>query len=189
MINTVVSNNNKQKLSLDNILNDIYLLPKWEMIKSFSLTQKKFFIKSKSVNVNLFRKFSSKNLLEKYSLRNEDGISLADMTLKVYKDCLYIIDFDVESNLNFNQITERLLQVAIEKALYNTENKEVFINLTSGLISKNRLKKNLLLNGFSQELNQTEYEKEMFGETFFIKADNNSFWMKTIKQMPILINK
>lgn len=188
MINTIV-NNNKQKLSLDNILNDIYLLPKWEMIKSFALTQKKFFIKAKSVNVNLFRKFSSKNLLEKYSLRNEDGISYANMTLKVYKDCLYIIDLDIENNLNFAQITEKLLQVAIEKALYNTENKEVFINLPSGLISKNRLKKILLLNGFSQELNQTDYEKDMFGETFSMKIENNSSWVKTIKQMPILINK
>lgn len=189
MINTILNNNTKQKLSIDNILNDIYLLPKWEMIKSFSLTQKRFFIKAKSISVDLYRKFSSKNLLEKYSLRTKDGISLANMTLKVYKDCLYIIDLDVETNLNFSQITERLLQVAIEKALYNTTNKEVFINITSGLLSKNKIKKDLLLNGFLQETNQTDYEKDMFGETYSIKIDNASDWIKRIKQMPILINK
>lgn len=189
MINTVINNNNKQKLSLDNILSDVYLLPKWEMIKSFSLMQKKFFIKTRTINVNLFRKFSSKNLLEKYSIRTTDGNNLANMTLKVYKDCVYIIDLDIESNMNFVQITEKLLQVSIEKALYNTTGKEVFINLTSGLLTKNRIKKILLSNDFIQEENQSSYEKDMFGETFSIKTDNNILWGKRIKQSPILINK
>lgn len=189
MINTLVKNENKHKISVENLLNDIYLLPKWEMIKTFALTQKRFFVGLKSFNVNLFRKFSSKNLLEKYSIRTDDEKVLASMDLKVYKDSVYIINLDVESQVNFEQLLDKLLQVAVEKALYNTSEREVVINLTSGLIVRNRIKKVLINNEFKQEESQSSYEKEMFGETFSIRVDNNSVWMKKIKQMPILINK
>ena len=82
-----------------------------------------------------------------------------------------------------------MLQIAIEKALYNTSDKKVIFNLSSGIIIKNKIKKILIANEFKQEENQSTYEKEMFGEPFYITIDNISLWMKKIKQFPILINK
>lgn len=189
MLNTLVKENNKQNISIENLLKDVYLLPKWEMIKSFALTEKRFFFRKKLINVDLYRKFSSKNQLEKYSIRTEDEKVLANMDLKIYKDSVYIINLDIESQANFEQLTERMLQVAVEKALYNTTEKEVVINLTAGLIVKNKIRKVLLNNEFVAEENQSSYEKEMFGETYSIKVSAESNWTKTIKQMPILINK
>lgn len=189
MLNTLVKENNKHNISIENLLNDVYLLPKWEMIKSFSLTEKRFFFRKKLVNVDLYRKFSSKNQLEKYSIRTEDEKVLANMDLKIYKDSVYIINLDIESQTNFEQLTEKLLQVAVEKALYNTTEKEVVINLTAGLIVKNRIRKILLNNEFIAEENQSSYEKEMFGETYTAKVTGDSSWIKRIKQMSILINK
>ena len=50
--------------------------------------------------------------------------------------------------------------------------------------------KNILENkGFSAEENQSKYEVEMFGQTYFLDIENSISWHKTIKQMPILINK
>lgn len=189
MINTLVKNEKKQRVTVESILNDIYLLPKWEKIKSFSLLEKRFFFGIKSINVDIFRKFSSKNLLEKYSIRTEAGNVLASMDLKIYKDSVYIINLEIESQVCFEQLTEKMLQIAIEKALYNTTEKEVVINLTSGIITKKKVRKSLIASEFSAEENQTNYEIEMFGETFSIKAENNMFWTRKIKQMPILINK
>ena len=189
MLNTLVKENNKQNISIENLLKDVYLLPKWEMIKSFALTEKRFFFRKRLVNVDLYRKFSAKNQLEKYSIRTEDERILANMDLKIYKDSVYIINLDIESQTNFEQLVERMLQVAVEKALYNTTEKEVVMNLTAGLIVKNRIRKALLNNGFMTAENQSSYEKEMFGETFSIKVSEDSNWLKTIKQMPILINK
>jgi len=189
MINTIVKNDNKHKLSVENLLNDIYLLPKWEMIKSFSLTGKRFFFIKEILNVNIFRKFSSKHQIEKYCLKTQDDTMLAAMDLKVYKDSVYIINLNIYSSSNFEQLMESMLQVAVEKALYNTTEKEVVFNLTSGLITGSRIKKVLINNEFTQAENQSSYEKEMFGETFSIKAGNDSVWMKKIRQMPILINK
>ena len=189
MLNTLIKENNKQNISIENLLKDVYLLPKWEMIKSFALTEKRFFFRKKLVNVDLYRKFSAKNQLEKYSIRTEDERVLANMDLKIYKDSVYIINLDIESQTNFEQLIERLLQVAVEKALYNTTEKEVVINLTAGLIVKNRTRKALLNYGFMTAENQSSYEKEMFGETFSIRVLDDSNWMRIIKQMPILINK
>lgn len=188
MLNTLVKEN-KQNISIENLLKDVYLLPRWEMIKSFALTEKKFFFRKRLLNIDLYRKFSAKNQLEKYSIRTEDERVLANMDLKIYKDSVYIINLDIESQTNFEQLVKHLLQVAIEKALYNTTEKEVVMNLTAGLIVKNRIRKVLLNNGFMAAENQSNYEKEMFGETFSIKISNESEWNKTIKQMPILINK
>jgi hypothetical protein len=188
MINTLVRNNNKI-LTVEKVFNDIYLLPKWEKIKSFSFTKRLMMFKTRSLDVNLFRKFSSKNLLEKYSLRTTNDKILANMDLKIYKDSVYIINLNIQAGMEFEQALSKLLQVAIEKALYNTTEKEVIINLTSGIITKNKIKKVLLNNEFVAEENQSSYEKEMFGESFSIKVDNTSNWYKKIKQMPILINK
>ena len=189
MIDTIIKNDNKHKLSVEDLLNEVYLLPKWEKIKTFSLTQKKFLFGIKSFNVNVFRKFSSKNQLEKYSIRTDDEKVLANMDLKVYKDSVYIINLNIEMQTNSEQLIEKMLQIAIEKALYNTSEKKVIFNLTSGLMLRNKIKKILIANEFQKEEEQSKYEEDMFGETFFICIDNSSVWMKKIKQMPILINK
>ncbi len=187
MINTLIRTENKSKVDLDNIINSIYLLPQWEKIKEFSVQQKRLFIR-KSFNVNLFRKFSSKNMLEKYSVRLDNDNVIASMDLKVYKDSVYIIDIDSLSS-SFEEVVNKLVQVAVEKSLYNTTEKEVKMNISYSLLKQNKMKRILTSLGFVAEENQSEYEKELFGETYILNADSSIFWQKQIKQMPILINK
>ena len=189
MIDTIIKNDNKHKLSVEDLLNEVYLLPKWEKIKTFSLTQKRFLFGLRSFDVNVFRKFSSKNQLEKYSIRTEDEKILANMDLKVYKDSVYIINLNFDSQIKFEPLIDKMLQIAIEKALYNTSERKVIFNLTSGLMLRNKITKILIANEFQKEEEQSRYEKEMFGETFYFTVENNSSWMNKIKQMPILINK
>ena len=189
MIDTIIKNDKKYKLSVEDLLNEVYLLPKWEKIKTFSLTQKRFLFGLRSFDVNVFRKFSSKNQLEKYSIRTEDEKILANMDLKVYKDSVYIINLNFDSQIKFEPLIDKMLQIAIEKALYNTSERKVIFNLTSSLMLRNKIKKILIANEFQKEEEQSKYEEEMFGETFYYTVENNSSWMKRIKQMPILINK
>ena len=111
-------------------------------------------------------------------------VKLRAQRLGVKSNSLYIY-----SQTNFEPLIDKMLQIAIEKALYNTSDKKVIFNLTSGMLIKNKIRKILIANEFKQEENQSSYEKEMFGETFCIDIDNSSVWMKKIKQMPILINK
>ncbi len=189
MINTVLKNEVKKKLSSKTVFNEVLFLPKWEKIYSFSIVENKFFFNKETINLELYRKFSSGNMLEKYSIRTEDGNTLANMDLKVYKDCVYIINLNINTSLNFNKIVEYMLQTAVEKALYNTTEKEVIINLSFGIFIGNKIKKILTSCGFLPSLDQNNLEKKMFGETFFVKINENSFWMKKIKEMSILINK
>ena len=186
MINTLIRTENKSKVDFENIVNSIYLLPQWEKIKEFSVQQKRFFIR-KSFNVNLYRKFSSKNMLEKYSLRLDNDNDIASMDLKVYKDSVYIISID--SSLSSDEVVNKLVQVAVEKSLYNTTDKEVKINLSYSLLKQNKMKKVLSSLGFVAEVGQSQYEKELFGETYILNVEDSIFWQKQIKQMPILINK
>lgn len=188
MINTLVKHKNKANIDLNNVLNDIYLLPHWEKIKEFSYTSKSFFNK-KSFKAQLYRKFSSKHMLEKYSMRIGEEKEIAKMDLKVYKDCVYIINLDCDFKTSFNSVLETLIQVAVEKGIYNTENKEVKINLLMPVLKRNAVKRLLIQNGFMPEENQSKYEKEMFGETYFILAEKSLDWKKRINHLPILINK
>lgn len=188
MINTLTRTSEKSKADLDNLISNIYLLPQWEKIKEFSLHRQCFFF-SKSYRVDLFRKFSSKNMLEKYSLRLSNDNVVGFMDLKVYKDSVYIISLDTDFNGSTEEIITKLVQVAVEKSLYNTTDKEVKINLSCSLIKQNRIKKVLLSLGFIQEEEQSKFEKDLFGEVFSLKAQESVFWQKQIKQMPILINK
>ena len=128
-------------------------------------------------------------MLEKYSLRLDDNTDIASMDLKVYKDSVYIINIDAFSSGSFEEVVNKLVQVAAEKAIYNTTNKEVKINLSYSLIKQNRMRKILTSIGFVSEANQSQYEKELFGETFVLMADENQNLQRQIKQMPILINK
>ena len=111
------------------------------------------------------------------------------MDLKVYKDSVYIINLNFDSQIKFEPLIDKMLQIAIEKALYNTSERKVIFNLTSGLMLRNKITKILIANEFQKEEEQSRYEKEMFGETFYFTVENNSSWMNKIKQMPILINK
>ena len=190
-VNNNVSEQKKSKIdfSLEGLLRDVCLLPKWEMIKSMNITKKKIFVFKSIQEVNLWRKFSSKHLIEKYSLKTLDGKVLGNIDLKVYKDSVYIINLDVKLCNEFNQVIDYLFQVAVEKSLYNTTEKEVKYNMLLPIVLKSKTKKALLNSDFIIEPTQNEYEKEMFGETFSLKADISSYWNKKIKEMPILINK
>lgn len=185
---TLIKPQVKEKLNIDDLFDGIYLLPNWEKIKEFSLSKKGFF-RFRAFNVELFRKFSSKNMVEKYSLRVADNKVLATMDLKVYKDSVYIINIDADTSNYFNQAIEKLLQVAAEKALYNTSEKEVKISLSYNLIKQKRME-NILGNlDFIADETQSKYEVEMFGQTYSLKVQKSEEWQKIIKQMPILINK
>ena len=188
MINSIIKNDKKQNnISVRSLLYESYLFPDWEKIKTFSITKSLFLFKEKILNLDLYRKFSSGNQLEKYAIKTQDGKIAASMDLRVYKDSVYIINFDINLKNNYEQTAQYLMQVAVEKALYNTTEKEVIINLVSNIINKRR--KFLVNSGFMVEEAQSNYEKELFGETYTLKAENDLVWSKRIKQMPILINK
>ena len=187
MINSILKNDKKeQNLKLvENILNDVYLLPRWEKIKEIALLQRKFFFSYKSVQTSLFRKFSSKNYLEKYAIKDDNANILGNIDLRVYKDSVYIINLNIEQGVDFDQVINILLQVAVEKALYNTTDKQLKINLLFSLL----IRKILIAEDFTAEENQSSYEKNMFGETYVLNIDSSTFWQKKIKQMHFLINK
>ena len=191
MINSILKHDKKeQNLKLvENILDDVFLLPRWEKIKEIALLQRKFFFSYKSVQTSLFRKFSLKNNLEKYALKDDSDNLLGNIDLRVYKDSVYIINLNIEQGFDFDQVINILLQVAVEKALYNTVNKQLKINLLFPLLIKNKIKKILVAEDFSAEENQSSYEKNMFGETYVLNVDSSMFWQKKIKQMHFLINK
>lgn len=188
MINTLIKTEKSKKQELDALLNGVYFVPQPEKIATISLHKQGFFVR-KSINADLYRKFSSKNMLEKYSLKTADNQVIAYMDLKVYKDCVYIINLDSELFGLYEESVKELLQISVEKALYNTTDKEVKINLSLPLIKNNRMKKILLNTGFVSEENQSNYEKKMFGETFSLDVNGSEFWKKKIKQKSFLINK
>ena len=189
MLNTLNTDKNTIKLHVENIISGMYLLPKWEKIKSFSFIENSLFFKKNKINVNLYRKFSSKNMVEKYLIKNNNNVELANMDLKIYKDCVYIINLNFKNNSNINEILTYLIQTAVEKTLYNTTNQELKINLTFPSLTNLKIRKFLLTNEFLQEENQSDYEKEMFGETFIFKMNKFSIWKSKIKHNPILLNK
>ena len=114
---------------------------------------------------------------------------MASMDLKVYKDSVYIINIDINSKFNFDKIAKKMIQVAVEKALYNTSEKEVVANIPSSLLFNHKIKRCLLNNEFCAEEAQSDYEKDLFGETFTLKIGNKSKWMRRIKRFQFLINK
>ncbi len=188
MINTIIKSDKKEQnvIHINELLNDNYLLPKWERIKKISLTKKRLFSEVQ-IEAGLYRKFSAKNNIEKYIIKNEKDITAGTLDLKVYKDSVYIINLTVNSDLNFEQIVNIFIQIAVEKTLYNTTNKIVNINLSYPLHIRNKLKKALINSGFSSEANQSKYEKDLFGETYTLNAAMSSIWQKRIKQKHFLI--
>ena len=179
----------KVNIKINEILSDSSFFPQWENIKEISVSKRKLFFNVQNLTIDLWTKFSFKNSIEKYSLKTKAGKVLADFDLKVYKDSVYIINLDMKTFSYFNQVMKLLLQVAAEKALYNTTEKLVNINLFMPVIFKNKSKKLLESLGFTSEPEQSNYEKEIFGETYYLKVLESLAWQKRIKQMPILINK
>ena len=190
-MNTVLKSEKKEKelFKFESLINDVYLLPKWEKIKDFIFDKKNFIFADKKFNVDLFRKFSIKNNVEKYMLKDNQDKVMACLDLRVYKDSVYIINLNIENSNLFEQCVEVLLQTAAEKALYNTTDKKVNINLSFPVLIKNKIKKILLSYNFIEQENQSEYEKNMFGSMFTLNIENSSILQKKIRQMPILINK
>ena len=176
MINSVVIEENKHKQIVGHIADDIYLLPRWEIIKSFAVREKKFFFFNKFINVNLLIKFSSKNMLEKYAIRTLDGKNLACMDLMVYKDNVYIVNLEISSNDVSGEAVEKLLQTSVEKSMYNTTEQEVIINVSSDFEHRGKIKKILLNNGFCENEKQSEYEIKMFGQEYKFSAKTNDCW-------------
>ncbi len=191
MINTILKTDKKNSdlLSIESMLDGVYLLPKWEKIKNIVLFKKRFLMPVQLINSQLFRKFSSKNNIEKYCLKDNNNNVLASVDLRVYKDCVYIINLNVSANSVFSGALNIMLQTAVEKALYNTTNKKLNINLEFSSSVNNKIKKILLKEDFYTPDNQSSYEKEMFGEIYTLDAAASGFWQKKIKQMHILINK
>lgn len=186
MVNTLVKNN-KIKYTAEKITDEVFLLPRWEKIKSFPILRNMMFLGNNTVKINLYRKFSAKNGLEKYCLKFDDGRVIANMDLKIYKDCVYIINLDIKDMSE--QSIGKLIQTAVEKALYNTTDKKVYINIQKDFFKKSKIKKILLNNEFALEKNQSKYEKDMFGETLILDVENSEYWTKKVQQNPILINK
>lgn len=174
MVNSAAINDNKQNQVLGNIANDIYFLPNWEIINSFTVKENYFFFFNKIINVNLLRKFVLKSTLEKYSIRTTDNKALANMDIKLYKDCVYIVSLETDINGKSDSALEKLIHTAMEKAFTDTTEKEVLINISPKQKHKRKIKKMLINNGFKIEENQSDYEKNMFGEIYklYLCADN-----------------
>ena len=150
MINTILKTDKKNSdlLSIESMLDGVYLLPKWEKIKNIVLFKKRFLMPVQLINSQLFRKFSSKNNIEKYCLKDNNNNVLASVDLRVYKDCVYIINLNVSANSVFSGALNIMLQTAVEKALYNTTNKKLNINLEFSSSVNNKIKKILLKEDF-----------------------------------------
>ena len=188
MTNTITKIENNTKQNFELLFNDIYLFPNWEKVGECALTKKRLF-SSKTVELQLYRKFSPKNVIEKYSLRINDSQAVAFMDLKVYKDCVYVINLDSDSHSLFQDAIINLMQIAIEKAVLDTTHKEVRMNLSYPLMKKNKIKRVLKRIGFVEEKEQNQYEKEIFGETMFLKAEISTLWNSNTRQRSFFINK
>lgn len=191
MVNTLIEQkeNTKNLLLIESILKEGYLLPKWEKIKNLVILQKRFLLPMKFNKVSLFRKFSSKNNIEKYCIKDKADNTIASVDLRVYKDCVYIINLNIQENNMFIGALNILLQTAAEKALYNTSNKKLNINLSFSSSINNKIKRIIETEDFLSEKEQSSYEKEILGETFTLDVASSSFWQKKIREMHILINK
>ena len=187
MINSAVINNQNQVIG--SIVNDIYLLPKWEILTYFSIVESKYYFFKKVVKLNILRKFSALNMTEKYSIRTIEGKVIANMDLKTYKDSVYIINLEVLSKKGAFEAIRKLLQISVEKAIYNTTKKFVFHNLPVDDKNVSFIKKILLSNGFKIDENQSQYEKKLLGESYRLCADDCCYFYDDIIQSPILINK
>lgn len=189
MTNTILKSEKKNTnlLSLENLMDGIYLLPKWEKIKKVTLSKKRFLFSQKNIEISLFRKFSAKHNIEKYSLRDKEENIIANLDLKVYKDCVYVININVFENSLFNEAMDILIQTAAEKALYNTTDKKLNINLSFSSNINNKIKKIISNQDFMLEPNQSNYEKNIFGETYSLEVEKSSVWKSKMKKMPILI--
>lgn len=190
MTNTITKNDKQEYnlLSLESLLNDVYLLPQWEKIKEVSLAKRKLFSSGKSIQVGLYRKFSSKHNIEKYCLKDSEENLIANIDLRVYKDCVYIINLNVFEQDLFGEALNILLQTAAEKALFNTTEKKLNLNLSFSPILNSKIKKIIVNEDFSVKEDQRNYEKTMFGETWILDVEKSIFWQKKLKQMQILIN-
>lgn len=187
MTDTLIKNIEVHSSFGRNMPGNVYLLPKWEKVKTVSCSKSSFFFTKKHYNEHLFKKYSLKNRLEKFEVRNDAGSVDAGMDLKVYKDNVYIINLDV-SHRNFNSALIILLQAAAEKAMYNTTDKKVLINLSLPFSLKLKIKKILKHCGYVASV-QSKYEKELLGEEFVLDLKNTSNLDSLIKSSDYYIDK
>lgn len=166
MTNSAVIDNNIKTGSDIGIADRVRFLPQWEIIKEFNIKENKYLFFKKPLKVNLLKKFSEKTLLEKYSVRTLAGAVLADMDIKVYKDSVYIVNFEISAEKSAKSAAEKLLQISAQEAACSGTSKDVFINILPEQKNKKELKKLLLKFGFEAEQNQSACEQKIFGETF-----------------------
>lgn len=169
MNNSLIIDFNSDKQTSGNVISDIFNLPSWEIVKSVKLKQNSFFLFNKELSVNLLHKLYNKNSIDKYSIRTLDGEMLANIDLKIYKDCVYIVNIEINENKKLFSAVDKLIQTAIDLAFYNTSNKEVIINISSDWQYKRKIKKILLSKKFELEKHQSNYEKQMLGELYILK--------------------
>lgn len=172
MLNAPVKTENKLKLSDKKLISGLYVLPKQEKIKTFYFSRNHLFLFGKPEILDLYKRFSLKNRLEKYSIKDSCGKLIAEMSLKTYKDSVYIIDFNFLSFKKFNQSVNILVEVAKDRAISDTSEKEVRLNLGFSQNLNSRLKKFMFGKGFTSVEAQSNYEKEMFGEQLVFKASD-----------------
>ncbi len=178
--------NDKSVISIEQLFQDTCGISKWEKIRNFSVSMHTFFFQDKTIDIALYRRFSNKNYLEKYFLKDTNGKILAKMDLKTYKDCVYIISIEVFSRRFYEQILLLILQAAVERSMYNTTQKEVNINIPKSLFKNRKLKKFIIENSFIQINSQSNYEKQLFGEAFRLKILNSDLWLNKIKYFQLL---
>jgi len=189
MINAILKSEEKSIKAVEEILQNGCCLSRWEKIKTISICERKFIFTNKIIDVDLYRKFSVKNGVEKYALKSQDDKVLAVMDLKIYKDSVYIINLQVPVQNNYEKFMQLIIQTAVEKSMYNTTNKEVYINLTDSFFTRNKTKKIITSCGFTALNNQSDYEKNLFGEAFMLKTADSVFWQERIKKLQMLIDK
>ncbi len=189
MFNSTAINRSNFNQTIGNIVNDIYFSPGWEKISSFVISEKNFFFFSKSYNVDLLRKFALKRMLEKYIIRTFDSKVIAEMDLKLYKDCIYIVNLEINIKKNAAAAIEKFLKISFEKALNETTEKKVLVNILPKQKYRSIIKKLLIKNGFEIEANQSEYEKQMFGEIYGINIKTQLYRPLPVKAEPVLLKR
>ncbi len=187
MISIIEKNeNNKSLISIEKLLQNVCSLSEWEKVKDFSISEHEFFFADKIRDISLYRKFSAKNNVEKYLLKDSSDNILAAMDMKIYKDSVYIISLNAELNKSYDKLILLLLRVAVETSLYKTSEGEVYINLSNNFFKNYRLRKIISANDFSADEKQSSYEKRLFGVSFKLKISNSNLWYNRIKQKQML---
>lgn len=159
-------------------------VPLYDFVNVITIQKRKFLFRSVPQTYNIYKRSSVNHLLEKYKIGFNQDNPVTTFWLKIYKDSVYIVDLKINSDVDFTQMLENIVQIASERALEMTTRKEVRVNVAPSLFSKvDRYK----ACDFESEEEQTEFEKKSLGEALILKVLKSNKFMKRIKKNPILI--